>query len=227
MNITLIGYGKMGRAVEGEATERGHQVVHRVTRENNTGKFSGDWVGKTDVLVDFSVGSAVASHVAEAVEAGLPIVVGTTGWRENLDEVKRIVEDGNGACLYSSNFSLGVQALFYLSRVAGQLMSRLKGFAPYIVETHHDQKRDAPSGTALTMKNILQESFEFQIPVSSVRAGFFPGTHELGFDSPVDTLRLVHTARNRQGFARGVLFACEWIQGKTGFHELEEVLFSE
>ncbi len=227
MKLTLIGYGKMGHAIEEAAQSRGHEIVHRVTRENDSGKIEGRWARETEVLIDFSVGSAVASHVAQAVEAGIPIVVGTTGWQESLEGVRRTVVEGKGACLYSSNFSLGVQALFYLAGVAGELMARFEEFSPYLFEYHHDQKKDAPSGTALRLKEVVQKAYGTQIPVSSLRAGYFPGTHELGFDSQVDTLRIVHTARSRQGFARGVLFACEWIQGKQGFFQLEEVLFRD
>lgn len=225
MKLVLIGYGKMGRAIERVAEDRGHQIVHRLTRDNNTGKFEGSWVAEADVAVDFSVSSAVASHVAQAIEAKLPIVVGTTGWQESLTEVRDMVVDGGGTCVYSSNFSPGVQALFYLTRVAARFMARMQDFSPYLEERHHSQKRDAPSGTALRMKEILQESYGTQIPVASLRSGSFPGTHELGFDSEVDTLQLIHTARNRQGFARGVLHACKWVQDKTGFFQFEEVLF--
>ncbi len=227
MNIALIGYGKMGRTIEDVALARGHQIVQRIGRAEDTGKLTGSWIEQADVLVDFSVGSVVASHVAQAIEVKLPIVVGTTGWQEHLEEVRQLVEESEGTCLYSSNFSLGVQALFYLSRAAAQLLSRFEEFSPYLFESHHSRKKDAPSGTALSLKNILQESYGTQVPVASIRAGYFPGTHELGFDSEVDTLRLVHTARNRQGFARGVLFACDWIIGKQGFFQLEEVLFRD
>jgi 4-hydroxy-tetrahydrodipicolinate reductase len=184
-------------------------------------------VGETDAVIDFSLAPAVPANVRNAVKARLPIVVGTTGWYAELATVRQEVEDRSGACLYSSNFSLGVQVLFYLVRHASEVLANFKDFHPFVLETHHLQKLDAPSGTALTIRNIMGEFYGDQVPVSSVRAGFFPGTHVVGFDSPVDTLTLEHTARSREGFARGALLAAEWIQGKTGFFTFEEVIFGE
>jgi 4-hydroxy-tetrahydrodipicolinate reductase len=229
MRITLIGYGKMGKTVERLAREQGHSITHAIDIAENpveTG-FAGEWLGNTDVLIDFSLAPAVPANVRNAVAARLPIVVGTTGWYEQLDQVRREVEENGGACLYSSNFSLGVQTLFYLVRRASEVLARFSDFHPFVLETHHVQKLDAPSGTALTIRNIMGEFYGDKVPVSSVRAGFFPGTHVVGFDSPVDTLTLEHTARSREGFARGALLAADWIQGKTGFFTFEEVIFGD
>jgi 4-hydroxy-tetrahydrodipicolinate reductase len=189
--------------------------------------FSGDWVEKTDVLIDFSLGPAVPANIRNAVAAGQPIVVGATGWYEQVDVLRREVEKQGGACVYSSNFSLGVQTLFYLVREAARVLARFKDFHPFVVETHHVQKVDAPSGTALTIKKIMGEYYYQPIPISSVRAGFFPGVHTVGFDSPVDTLVLEHTARSRDGFARGALLAADWIRGKKGFFTFEQVIFGD
>ena len=229
MRITLLGHGKTGRIVEKVAGVKGDEIVHIVTSRNAPGQagFQEDWIEKTDVLIDFSVASVVVENVRNAVRAKRPIVVGTTGWNSRLDEVRDLVERESGACVFSSNFSVGVQALFYLTRQAGKLLSRLQEFHPFVVESHHFHKVDAPSGTAMSLQRLLQESYSSDIPVSSVRAGFFPGTHVVGFDSPVDTLTLEHTARNRQGFAAGALLAADWIQGRQGFFDFEEVLFGE
>lgn len=226
MRIALIGHGKMGSAVEQLALRRGYRVSHVVERAE-AGGFSGDWASETDVLIDFSTASAVPSNVARAVEAGLPIVEGTTGWADRLKEVRQTVLDANGSCLYSSNFSIGVQALFFLARQAAGLFSRLEDYSPYIDERHHSAKKDAPSGTALTLRTILNEAGCADVPVSSLRAGRFPGGHEVGFDSEADTLTLTHTARSRLGFAAGALFAAQWIIGKRGFYDLQEVVFSD
>lgn len=229
MKITLIGYGKMGQTVEKVANELGHEVIHKMDIDDNPMErgFSGEWLSQTDVLVDFSFPNAAPTNIRNAVKAKLPIVVGTTGWYDRLENVKGFVESQGGACLYSSNFSLGVQILFYLARQAGKLFSRFPEFHPFVVEMHHAQKLDAPSGTALTLIKVLEESYQSEIPVSSVRAGSIPGNHVVGFDSPVDTLTLEHTARNREGFARGALVAAEWIRDRKGFYNFDQVIFGD
>ena len=226
MRITLIGYGRMGKTVERVAREHSHEIVHTMDIDDNpmsTG-FQGEWVEKTDVVIDFSMADAVPSNVENSVKARLPIVVGTTGWYDRLDQVQSLVENHQGACLYSSNFNLGTQILFSLAREAGRFFSRFAEFHPYILEMHHAQKVDAPSGTALSLLKILKESYPEDIPVSSVRAGTLPGTHLIGFDSPVDTLTLEHTVRSRDGFAVGALFAGKWIQERKGFYELQDII---
>ncbi|MDA2929089.1 dihydrodipicolinate reductase [Acidobacteria bacterium AH-259-O06] len=229
MRVTLIGHGKMGRMVEKVARDRGHEIVHILNSQNHPpgSEFSGEWVKITDTLIDFSVANAVHSNVEGALRAKIPIVVGTTGWTEHLDKIRTIVEADQGACIYSSNFSMGVQVLFYLTRRAGELLSRFQDFHPFVVESHHAHKVDAPSGTALTLRRILEESYRSNISVSSLRAGFFPGNHTVGFDSLFETLTLEHTARSRESFAGGALFAAQWLQDKTGFYSFEEILFGE
>jgi len=229
MRITLIGYGKMGRMIEEIGRGMGHEIIHTIDIDDSPGEaeFSGNWVENSDVVIDFSVAEAVVSNIRNAVAAGLPIVEGTTGWNGQLETVRQIVEDAKGACVYSSNYSMGVLALFHLTRQAGKLLSRWKAYRPFIHEAHHDQKVDAPSGTALSLKEILEESYSSEIPTSSTRAGFIPGVHVVGFDSPFDTLTLEHRARSREGFSRGAIFAAEWVQGKSGFYNFEEVLFGD
>ncbi|RPJ60391.1 MAG: dihydrodipicolinate reductase [Acidobacteria bacterium] len=229
MRIALIGYGRMGKTVERLARDQGHTISKIMDIDDNPvgSGFWGDWVENTDVLIDFSLAAAVPANVRNALDARLPIVVGATGWYAHIEQLRQEVESQGGACLYASNFSLGVQTLFYLVREASKVLARYKDFHPFVVETHHEQKLDAPSGTALTIRKIMEESYGQPVPVSSVRAGFFPGTHTIGFDSPVDTLTLEHTARSREGFARGALLAAEWIQGKKGFFTFEQVIFGE
>lgn len=229
MRITLIGYGKMGRMIEEIGRGMGHEIIHTIDIDDSPGEagFSGNWVENSDVVIDFSVAEAVVSNIRNAVAAGLPIVEGTTGWNGQLETVRQIVENAKGACVYSSNYSMGVLALFHLTRQAGKLLSRWKAYRPFIHEAHHDQKVDAPSGTALSLKEILEESYSSEIPTSSTRAGSIPGIHVVGFDSPFDTLTLEHRARSREGFSRGAIFAAEWVQGKSGFYNFEEVLFGD
>ncbi len=229
MKIALIGYGKMGKVVQQIAVQQHHQIVKILTSKDNPMEagFSGSWIDDAQVIIDFSVGRAVPFNIKNAVRARIPMVEATTGWYAQLPRLREIVEAEEATCLYSSNFSIGVQALFWLTRQAGRFFSQFKEFQPYLMESHHSQKMDAPSGTALTLLGHLSESYQQAIPVSTLRAGFFPGIHEIGFDSPVDTLTLQHTARNREGFANGALFAAEWIQGKKGFYSFEEVISGE
>ncbi len=229
MRIALLGYGKMGKTVERIALEQNHQISEAMDIGENpmTDGFSGSWMEQTDVLIDFSVAEAVPTNVGNAVRSGLPIVIGTTGWYDEIPQVRTLVEDGQGSCIYSGNFSLGVQVLFRLTREAGKILSRFKEFEPFLVESHHSQKVDAPSGTAVTMQNILEESYGRRLPVASIRAGSNPGVHTAGFDSPVDTITLEHRARSRDGFARGAILAGQWIQGKKGFHQFDDVIFGE
>ncbi len=219
----------MGRTVERIALEQGHQISAAMDiGENPMAKgFSGSWMEQTDVLIDFSVAEAVPTNVRNAVRSGLPIVIGTTGWYDEIPQVRTLVEDGQGSCIYSGNFSLGVQVLFRLTREAGKILSRFKEFDPFLVESHHAQKVDAPSGTAVTMQNILEESYGRRLPVASIRAGSNPGVHTAGFDSPVDTITLEHRARSRDGFARGAILAGQWILGKKGFHQFDDVIFGD
>lgn len=227
MKIALIGYGKMGKAVENAAKEIGDEIVHRMDIDENPleAGFSGDWVRQTEVLVDFSTPQIVNVNVANAVRSGIPIVVGTTGWYDRIGDVRSLVTKSNGACVYASNFSLGVQIFFRLARRAGEIFSRFKEYHPYLTETHHVQKLDAPSGTAISLENILSECYQRPINAVSIRAGHFPGIHIAGFDSAVDTITLEHQARSRSGFARGALFASHWVQGKRGFYGFEDALF--
>ncbi len=229
MNITLIGYGKMGRAIEAAAQEAGDEIVYWMDIDENPleAGFSGDWLARTDVFMDFSTAHIVPMNVANAVRCGIPIVVGTTGWYDQIDTVRDTVIRGGGACVWAGNFSLGVQIFFQLTRRAGEMLSRFEEYHPYLVETHHVQKLDAPSGTAIAMEKILGECYGRSVDAVSVRAGHFPGIHVAGFDSAVDTITLEHQARSRGGFARGALFAGRWIQGKQGFHAFEDAVFGE
>ncbi len=229
MRIALLGYGKMGKTVERIALEQDHQITEAMDIGENpmTDGFSGSWMDQTDVLIDFSVAEAVPTNVQNAIRSGLPIVVGTTGWYDEIPRVRTLVEKDQGACIYSGNFSLGVQIFFRLTREAGRIFSRFQDFDPFLVESHHVQKVDAPSGTAVTMQNLLEESYGKRLPVTSIRAGYIPGVHTAGFDSPVDTITLEHRARSRDGFARGAILAGQWIQGKKGFHQFDDVIFGD
>jgi 4-hydroxy-tetrahydrodipicolinate reductase len=227
LNLALLGYGKMGRTLAQLAPQRGFQVRLTMDVDVNAGgagitreKFQG-----IDVCLDFTVPEAALTNIRRVAETGCNLVVGTTGWHQHLDEVRGIVEKAGVGMVYAANFSIGVNLFYRLARVAAGAFAQFPAYSPYITEAHHQQKKDAPSGTALELKRQIEPYLaEREIPVSSVRAGFIPGTHELGFDSEADTLIVRHTARSRQGFAEGALYAARWVVGKKGLFSFAEVL---
>ncbi|HMV99260.1 MAG TPA: dihydrodipicolinate reductase C-terminal domain-containing protein [Acidobacteriota bacterium] len=219
MNIVLFGDGKMGHEIRKLAAERGFHVVGSVTRHEISGE-----PGNAKVAIDFSHADAIGSHLNLAIELGLNLVIGTTGWNAQLPEVRRLVNSHGLGLMYSPNFSLGVQLSFRIAQFAAQLVSAFETHQPYIVEAHHQFKKDAPSGTALRFQQLVSEPFKREIPTTSLRAGFIPGTHRVGFDSEFDTIELVHTARQRTGFADGALLAARWIAGKQGVFEFSTLI---
>jgi 4-hydroxy-tetrahydrodipicolinate reductase len=225
MKLVLLGHGAMGQLVERLAREAGHDVATVLgSRESSlqTQELA-EILGGHDAAIDFTVAEAVPRHAEACALARVPLVEGTTGWQEHLEEVRRHVERANAALIYGANFSVGVQ-IFY--RVVARAAELFRGFdyAPFVEEAHHSRKRDAPSGTALRLRDILNEQYESEIPVVSTRAGHIPGTHRVGFDSAADQVTLTHMARSREGFAAGALVAARWIQGKTGVYEFSETL---
>jgi 4-hydroxy-tetrahydrodipicolinate reductase len=225
MRLALLGHGAMGRLVERLSREGGHEVATVLgSRESAFGAEElAEILGGHDAAIDFSVAEAVARHAEACALAGVPLVEGTTGWQNQLAEVRQSVERAQGALVYGANFSVGVN-LFY--RVVARAAELFRGFdyAAFIEEAHHSRKRDAPSGTALRLLDLVGAAYGSEIPVASTRAGHIPGTHRVGFDSAADTVMLTHTARSREGFAAGALVAAGWIQGKTGVFEFSETL---
>ncbi len=215
----------MGRLVGRLAREGGHEVETVLGSRESEFKVEelAEIVGGHDAAIDFTVAEAVPRHVEACALARVPLVEGTTGWSAQLEDVRRTIEREGGALIYGANFSVGVN-LFY--RVVARAAGLFKGFdyAPFIEEAHHSRKRDAPSGTAIRLRDILTEAYGSDVPVASTRAGHIPGTHRAGFDSAADTVTLTHTARSREGFAAGALVAARWIQGKTGVYEFSETL---
>jgi 4-hydroxy-tetrahydrodipicolinate reductase len=177
-----------------------------------------------DVAIDFTVADAVRRNVEACVAAGVPLVEGTTGWNENRDEIDKIVREGNGAFVYGPNFSIGVNLFYRIVAHAAESIAKFPEYAAFIEEQHHSRKKDAPSGTALKLKDIVAEHVKGEFSVSATRAGNIPGTHTVGFDGPADQITLTHTARSREGFATGAMLAAEWIMGKTGFYEFGDVI---
>jgi 4-hydroxy-tetrahydrodipicolinate reductase len=230
MKVGLVGYGKMGKVVEELAVAKGMEVVARFTRES---PLRADEATRRAlagaVLVDFSVPDAVAGTVRAAAELGVPLVIGTTGWSDRLDEVRATVEGaGIGVSVgvvYGANFSLGVNVFYRLVEQAARMLSALEGYDPFIQDWHHRFKLDSPSGTALEIQRRMARYYgDREVPITCRRAGYVPSEHAVGFDSAADTLHLEHRARNRQGLAEGALLAAKWVIGHPGFHDFREVL---
>ena len=223
MKITLLGYGKMGRIIEQLASADGHEVVLRVD-EHNRAEIGPDELKASDVAIDFSRPDAAIPNIELCLQAGVPVVVGTTGWLDRLPRVTEKVEAAGGALFYASNFSIGVNLFF---ATANYLAGRMRGesYAPVITETHHTEKLDAPSGTALTLEAGVREALGgTKVPIESFREDKVPGTHVLKFTSPIDTIELTHTAHSREGFARGAITAAEWIRGRRGVFSMPDLL---
>jgi 4-hydroxy-tetrahydrodipicolinate reductase len=227
INLAILGYGKMGRTIAQLAPERGFDVRLIMDIDINAGaagitpeRFKG-----IDVCVEFTTPDAVLDNIRRVAEVGCNLVVGTTGWHSHLAEVRKMAEANGIGMVYAANFSIGVQLFYRLARQAAELFAAFPMYDPYLTETHHKFKKDAPSGTALELKRQVQPPFKNrEVPVASVRAGYFPGVHELGFDSEADTVVLRHTARSRQGFAEGALYAARWVVGKKGLFDFGDVL---
>lgn len=226
MKITLIGHGAMGRLIETLATEKGHEIS-QVIHESDAELFADAIAEKlkgSDVTIDFSVAGAVRRNVRGCILAGVPLVEGTTGWNAEIEEVEKFVSDNNGSMVYGANFSVGVNLFYKITEYAAELFAKFPEYETFIEEQHHSRKKDAPSGTALKLKEIVAQYIAKDFNVSSTRAGNIPGTHRIGFDGAADQILLEHTARSREGFAAGAIIAAEWIAGKKGFFEFGEVM---
>lgn len=220
MKIALHGYGKMGKTIERVAREMGHEVVCVFDVERN------DTIAGAEVLIDFSHASALDHALGIACDNQLDYVIGTTGWNDRLDDVRRRVEDAGIGCVYASNFSPGANVMFALARRASELFARFPQYAAGMEERHHSQKKDAPSGTALKIASEVKEGSggRFDPPIAASRVGAEFGLHTLYFDSTDDLVELSHRARGREGFARGAVFAAEKIRGRKGLVRFDELL---
>jgi 4-hydroxy-tetrahydrodipicolinate reductase len=220
--LAIVGYGKMGKLVESLALAYDFEVALKLDEFNNSkaeGLTAANFKG-IDAAIEFSIPSAVPANVEGIAAFGVPIVVGTTGWLGQIDAVKASIERHNGGLIWSPNFSIGVNAFFRIIAEAARLMADEPEYGAWAWEIHHCQKKDAPSGTLLKLVNEMKKAgYTGSIDVGSNRAGAIPGTHEIGFDSSADTITLRHTARSREGFARGALKAAQWIIGRKGFYE--------
>ncbi|HJY29200.1 MAG TPA: dihydrodipicolinate reductase C-terminal domain-containing protein [Pyrinomonadaceae bacterium] len=222
MRIALIGYGAMGQLVAAEARKAGDEVGAVLTSKD-VGDLS-DKLRGHEVAIDFSIGETVLRNIEACALARVPLVEGTTGWKQHESTARQIITEHSGAMVYGANFSIGVNLFYRIVHQAAALFAAVDGYAPFIEEAHHSRKRDAPSGTALKLRDLMSEHFHLDIATASTRAGYIPGTHRVGFDSEADQILLTHTARSRQGFASGALLAAHWISGRTGVFEFGEVI---
>jgi len=236
MKIALIGYGKMGKTIEQLALAKGHKIVLIVDKDNPQ-DFTIENLRKADVAIEFSQPESAFRNVKRCLQAGVPVIVGTTGWLEHLEEAKRLCETTGGAMLQATNYSIGVNLFFAVNRYVAKLMNGQPQYDIKIEEIHHIQKLDAPSGTAITLANdILNEierktqwvnhetSNKNELKILSKRIDPAPGTHEVTYTSDIDTIKISHEAHSREGFALGALTAAEWIGGKKGVFTMEDVL---
>jgi 4-hydroxy-tetrahydrodipicolinate reductase len=242
MNIALIGYGKMGKEVEAAARGRGLTVAKVFDIRNNTGSLglTSESLKGVDVCIDFSIPGAVLDNIAAVAGCGKNIVVGTTGWYDRLDHVKKLVKEHKIGFLYSPNFSLGVNIFAQVVAHAAHLMDRHAQYDAAVMESHHRAKVDSPSGTALMIATCILQGMKrkteilsdalrapikpHQLHVASSRFGSVTGTHTVMFDSESDSIELVHTAKNRSGFALGAVVAAEWLKGKKGVYTMRDVI---
>jgi 4-hydroxy-tetrahydrodipicolinate reductase len=237
MKIALFGYGKMGKEIESYAISRGHEIPVKIT--SSTPKESADF-SQIDLIIEFSKPNCAVENIKFAFDLGIPIVVGTTGWYEQLDEIKLACDQKKGCLMYGTNFSIGVNVFFALNQYLAKIMRDIEGYNVSILETHHTEKLDAPSGTGISLaeqilasnsrytqwKNVPPSELENdnELSLASLRLANVPGTHEVTYSSVVDDIEIKHTAHSRKGFAQGSVLAAEWLFGKSGIFTVQDFL---
>ena len=236
MKIALIGYGKMGKAIEEIALERGHEIVLKID-VTNTADLTKENIAKADVAIEFTGPHTAYANITSLLELGIPVVSGSTGWLEKMDEVQHLLKEKNGTMLYASNFSVGVNLFFDLNEKLAALMYPHKEYKVSLEEIHHTAKLDAPSGTAITLAEGIMETYtektkwvndvvpaENELLIASKRIDPAPGTHIINYTSEIDDITITHTAHSRKGFALGAVLAAAFIKDKKGFFSMKEVL---
>ncbi len=226
MKIALIGFGAMGKLIKTLAENKNHEIA--VVIDERDAVFSAEDLAEklkgTDAAIDFSVADAVERNVRACLLANVPLVEGTTGWNAEKENIKNLIEEKQGAFVFGANFSVGVNLFYRITEFASELFAKFDDYEAFIEEQHHSRKLDAPSGTALKLKDVVAKHITKNFSISSTRAGNIPGTHRVGFDGNADQILLEHFARSREGFASGAILAAEWIVGKKGFYEFTEVM---
>ncbi len=230
MKLALLGFGKMGKTIAELASEKGHEIVYKLGSGFEEGTLSA-----ADVAIEFSTPKAALDNIAKCISQGIPVVSGTTGWLEEYDKVLKLCEDSNGSFIYASNFSIGVNLFFSMNEYLAKLMAPWQDYEVSIEETHHTEKKDAPSGTAISLaKGIIKQTdkkdwvlgaaSKENIQINAKREGDVKGMHRVDYSSKIDTISIKHEAHNRAGFAKGAILAAEWIQHKKGVYSMKDVL---
>ena len=230
MKIALLGYGKMGKEIEKLSKKRGHEIVAIIDKNFSKGEIS-----NADVSINFSTPKAAKENILNSLKLNIPVVSGTTGWLEDINTITNFCKKNNGAFLYSSNFSIGVNIFFKMSDILSKLMNEYNDYEASIEETHHTKKIDSPSGTAITLAEkiidnsnykswTLNENKHDELPIKVNRIGDVKGNHIVKYNSSIDTIKIEHDAKSREGFALGSIIASEWIIGKTGVFSFNDVL---
>ena len=235
MNIALFGYGKMGKEIESIALQRNHTITLKITNENINNITESD-LQKADVAIEFSTPQTVITNIKKCFNANLPIVVGTTGWYENFEEIKKLCADKKGSLFHATNFSLGVNLFFKVNMYLAELMNKCNDYDVSMEEIHHTHKLDKPSGTAITLANQVIEKIERKknwsittpsaetLYIKDVREGEVPGTHIIKYQSPIDDIEIMHKAHNRKGFALGAVIAAEFLKDKKGVFSMNDII---
>ncbi|MDN3594707.1 4-hydroxy-tetrahydrodipicolinate reductase [Zunongwangia endophytica] len=235
MKIALLGYGRMGKAIESIALDRGHEIVVKIDEDIESYSLN---KMEIDVAIDFSIPDAAYKNITSCFKAGIPVISGTTGWLDNYDKAVEICNENKTGFIYASNFSLGVNIFFELNKKLAALMKNLDEYDVKIEEIHHTKKLDAPSGTAISLADQiietndrkkgwdLESAKENEIPILAKRIDDIPGTHIVSYSSKIDDIEIIHTAHSREGFAKGAVIAAEWIKDKEGEHSMKDVLSS-
>lgn len=230
MKIALVGYGKMGKTIEALAKEMGHEVVYKSTSNTSEGNLK-----EAEVAIEFSTPEVATKNIKNLLNQGIPVVSGTTGWLDDYEEIKEFCKEKNGSFLHASNFSIGVNLFFNITSFAAKLMSQWKEYEVSIEEIHHTEKKDAPSGTAIRLAELIMEhtdkqdrrvdgESEEELRIVSKREADVKGTHIIQYKSEIDDIELKHTAHSREGFAKGAILAAEWIKEKKGVFQMKDVL---
>lgn len=244
MKIALLGYGKMGKIIEKIAHDRKHEIILKIDNDN-THDLTTENLQQADVAIEFSTPSTVLGNIETCFKAGVPVVVGTTGWHHEMEQIKEQCDYNKGAFIYGTNFSVGVNVFFHVNKILAKLMNNYPYYDVQVEEIHHTQKLDSPSGTAITIaegilenldskkdwKNVLVSDDKAneevvaanELLIESLRIENVPGTHTVLYDSEIDTIEFKHTAHNRNGFGLGAVLAAEWVKDKKGFYSVEDM----
>ncbi len=236
MKIALIGYGKMGMAIEDIALQKGHEVVLKINIEN-TEDLTMENLRKADVAIEFTGPESAYDNLVKCMDAGVPVVCGSTGWLEKWEAIKNLCKQKDASLIYTSNYSIGVNLFFEVNKYLGRLMAEYDDYNVSLEEIHHTQKKDAPSGTAITLAEQVLENIKIktrwvnqvsgkadELEIISERVDPAPGTHKVKYSSPIDDIEIIHTAHNRQGFAGGALKAANFLKDKKGIFTMKDVL---